>query len=100
MLITHQAVSVILKMLIAFINEQNQFWTSISANRKKMILKFKIQIQIRECLESSDTVASTDDLQLTARTTRTTRKVLGYKNGQVCFRFSRHCYKCSKSSTH
>ena len=46
-----------------------------------MILKFKKQIQISECLESSDTVASTDDLQLTTRTTRTTRKVLGYKNG-------------------
>ena len=45
-----------------------------------MILKFKKQIQISECLESSDTVASTDDLQLT---TRTTRQLVKYQDTKI-----------------
>ena len=60
-------------------------------------IKLNKQIQISESLDKSDTVPSTDDLQLT------TRKALGVTwdtKTDKLFSISRNCYECSKSSTH
>ena len=65
-----QAVLMILKMLIAFIKEQNLAQFDLCKWETNDI-KVKKQIEISESLDNSDTVPSTDYLHLT------THKVLG-----------------------
>ena len=71
MLITHQGVSMILKMLIDFIKKAKSILNLAQFDLRKWEtndINLKKQIQINKTLDSSDPVLVTDDLQLTTRT--------------------------------